>query len=130
MIACDVVLAYPNFLEVFEVYTDSSSKQLEAVITQKGRSIAFFSRKLSATEQKYSITELELLSIDETLKEFREMFWGPQIKVYIDHQHLERNALGLTSNHSYCWRLLLEEYGPKIVYIKGIYNTVADDISL
>ncbi len=24
------------------------------------------------------------------------------------------------------WRLLLEEYGPKIVYIKGIHNTVAD----
>ena len=25
--------------------------------------------------------------------------------------------------------LLLEEYVPKIVYIKGIHNTVADDIS-
>jgi hypothetical protein len=29
----------------------------------------------------------------------------------------------------YQWRLLLEEYGPKIVYIKGIqHNTVADAV--
>jgi hypothetical protein len=27
------------------------------------------------------------------------------------------------------WRLLLEEYGPKIVYIKGIYNIVANTTS-
>ena len=27
------------------------------------------------------------------------------------------------------WRLLLEEYGPEIVYIKGMHNTVADAIS-
>ena len=29
----------------------------------------------------------------------------------------------------YRWRLILEEYGPEIVYIKGIDNTVADVIS-
>jgi hypothetical protein len=28
----------------------------------------------------------------------------------------------------YQWRLLLEEYRPKIVYIKGIHNTVADAV--
>jgi hypothetical protein len=27
------------------------------------------------------------------------------------------------------WRILLEEYDPEIIYIKGIYNTVADAIS-
>ncbi len=37
-----------------------------------------------------------------------------------------RDALGLTSYTVYQWRLLLEEYGPKIVYIKGIQNTMAD----
>jgi hypothetical protein len=35
----------------------------------------------------------------------------------------------MTSDWVYQWRLLLEEYGPKIVYIKGIHNTVADAIS-
>ena len=40
-----------------------------------------------------------------------------------------QDALGLTSDRVYRWRLLLEEYGPTIVYIKGIHNTVADAIS-
>ncbi len=35
----------------------------------------------------------------------------------------------LDSNHVYWWRLLLNEYGPKIVHIKSIHNTVANAIS-
>jgi hypothetical protein len=128
-IARDVLLAYPNYNEVFEIYTDASTKQLGAVITQKGRILAFFSRKLSNTQQKYSITELELLSIVECLKEFKGMLWGQRIKVYTDHKNLMQNALGFTCDRVYRWRLLLEEYNPEIVYIKGIDNTVADAIS-
>jgi hypothetical protein len=40
-----------------------------------------------------------------------------------------RDALDLTSDRVYQWRLLLEEYGPKIVHIKGIHNTIADAVS-
>ena len=78
---------------------------------------------------KYSITELELLSIVETLKEFKGMLWGQRIKVFTEHKNLVRDALGMTSDRVYRWRLLLKEYGPEIVYIKGIDNTVADAIS-
>ncbi len=35
----------------------------------------------------------------------------------------------MTSNRVYRWRLILEEDGPEIIYIKGIHNTVADAIS-
>ncbi len=89
----------------------------------------FFSRKLSTTHRKYSVTKVELLAIVETLKEFKGMPWGQSIKVYTDHANLIRDALGMTSNQVYQWRLLLEEYRPKIVYIKGIHNTIADTIS-
>jgi hypothetical protein len=122
-------LAYPGFNKVFEIYTDASSKQLGAVITQDNRPIAFFSRKLSDTQCKYSVTKIELLAIVETLKEFKGMLWGQQITVFTDHTHLMRDALGLTLDRVYRWRLLLEEYGPEIVYIKGIHNTVADAVS-
>jgi hypothetical protein len=54
---------------------------------------------------------------------------GQNIKVFTDHANLMRDALGLTLDKVYQWRLLLEEYRPKIVYIKGIHNTVADAVS-
>jgi hypothetical protein len=69
------------------------------------------------------------LAIVETLNEFKGMLWGQDIKIYTDHLNLTRDALGLTSDRVYRWILILEEYGPKIVYIKGIHNTVADAIS-
>ena len=82
-------------------------------------------------QQKYSVTEFELLAkvIVETLKEFKGMMWGQDIKVYTDHKNLTRAALGLTSDRVYCLRLLLEEHAPEIIYIKGIHNTVAGNIS-
>ncbi len=56
------------------------------------------------------------------------MLWGQNIKVFTDHANLMRDALGLTLDRVYQWRLLLEEYGPKIVYIKSIHNTVAGTV--
>jgi hypothetical protein len=83
-IAKGTVLVYLDFSKPFQIYTDASSTQLGAVITQDNRPIAFFSRKLFKTHQKYSVTEIELLAIVETLKEFKGMLWGQDIKVYTD----------------------------------------------
>jgi len=126
-----VVLAYPCFLKPFEIYTNASTLQLGAVIFQENRPIVFFNRKLSGVQSKYTITKLELLAIVETLKEFNGMLWGQRIIVYTDHKNLTRDGLGLTSDRVTRWRilLLLEEYAPEIIYIKGIHNTVTDAIS-
>jgi hypothetical protein len=75
-IAKEVVLTYPDFSKVFEIYTDTSTMQLGAVITQDNRPIAFFSRKLSVTQAKYSVTKIELLAIVETLKEVKRYAVG------------------------------------------------------
>jgi hypothetical protein len=128
-IAKEVVLAYPDFTKPFEMYTDASTMQLRSVITQGNRPIAFFSRKLSVMQTKYSVTKIKHLAIVETLKEFQGMLWGQIIKFYTDHKNLTQDALGLTSDRVYHWQLLLEEFAPEIIYIKGIHNTVADAIS-
>jgi hypothetical protein len=128
-IAKDVVLAYLDFIKPFKIYTNASTMQLGAVITQGNRPIVFFSRKLSKVQSKYSDTKIELQAIVETLKEFQGMLWGQTIKVYTDHKNLTRDALGLTSDRVYHWQLLLEEFAPEIVYIKGIHNLVADAVS-
>jgi hypothetical protein len=57
-IAKKVVLAYPDFSKPFEIYTDASSMQLGAMITQDYMPIAFFSRKLSATRPKTPLPKL------------------------------------------------------------------------
>jgi hypothetical protein len=75
-----VVLAYPDYLKVFEIYTVASSKQLGTVITQDNRPIAFFSQKLPVAKCKYSVTNIELLAIVEILKGFKGMLWIQPIK--------------------------------------------------
>ena len=77
---------------------------------------------------KIQHNQIKLLAIVKTLKEFKGMMWGQKMVVYIDHKNLMQDALGLTCDRVYCWRLMLEESGPKI-YIKGIHNTDVDAIS-
>ena len=85
-IAKDVALADPYYSKEFETYTVALAKHLGAVITQGNTSIAFFSRKLTEKQQHYSRTEIELLAIVETPKEFKGMLWGQMTKVYTDHK--------------------------------------------
>ncbi len=92
----DLVLAYPEYSKVFEIYTDASSKQLGAVIIQDKRPIALFIWKLFDTQRKCSVTKIELLAIVKTLEEFKGMLWGQNIKVFTNHANLMRDALGLT----------------------------------
>ncbi len=71
--AKEVVMAYPDYSKVFEIYKDASGKQLGAVITQDNKPIAFFSWKLSNVQSKYNVTKIELLVVVKTWKEFKEM---------------------------------------------------------
>ena len=68
IIAEDAILHYPDFNKVFEIHTDSSNYQMGAVISQGGRPIAYWSNKLTETQQKYPTTDQELLAIVEYLK--------------------------------------------------------------
>ena len=56
------------------------------------------------------------------------MLFGHDIDIYTDHINLTRDTLGMTSVWVYRWWLLIEEYGPHTMYIKGINNTVADAV--
>ena len=57
------------------------------------------------------------------------MLWGQKIEVSTGNKNLARNALGFTCDCAYCWRILIEEYGSKTVYIKGRDNIARDVIS-
>ena len=74
------LLSYPNFNEPLEIHTDASKLQLGSVISQKGKPIAFYNRKLNATHINYTTTEHELLSIVETLKNLKMYYQGNKLK--------------------------------------------------
>ena len=76
VITRETLLAYPNFNEVFDIHMDTSLYQLGACISQNGRPIAFYSRKLNPAQARYTTTERELLSIVKVLKEFRNILLG------------------------------------------------------
>ena len=82
LIAKETLLTYPNFSKPFDIHTDASKVQLGACISQGGRPIAFYSRKLLPAQTRYTTTEKELLSIVETLKEFRTILLGQQLIVH------------------------------------------------
>jgi RNase H-like domain found in reverse transcriptase len=73
IIAREVMLAYPDFNKPFKIHTDASHYPLGAVLSQQGKPIAFYSRKLNPAQTRYMTTERELLSIVETLKEYRNI---------------------------------------------------------
>eukprot|EP00957_Ditylum_brightwellii_P202498 15330465-Ditylum_brightwellii.AAC.1 len=72
-VAKNTLLVYPDFNQIFEICTDTSKHQLGAVISQRGHSIAFFSKKSNTVQMSYMTTKKELLAIVETLKEFRNI---------------------------------------------------------
>ena len=76
MLCCETMLAFPDYNKAFEIHTDASTFALGAVISQDKKPIAFYSRKLNPAQTRYTTTERELLSIVETLKEFRTMLLG------------------------------------------------------
>jgi hypothetical protein len=67
----DVVLAYLDLSVPFKIYSDASKYQIRSVITQKVKPFAFYLRKLSDSQRRYTVTELKLLAIVETLCEYK-----------------------------------------------------------
>jgi hypothetical protein len=82
------LLAHPDFSKPFAIHTDASHYQLGGVISQDGKPIAFYSRKLTDAQTHYTTTERELLSIVETLKEYRNILLGHKIEIFTDHKNL------------------------------------------
>jgi hypothetical protein len=63
----------------------------------------------------------------ETLCEYKCIFFGNLITIYTDHKNL--TISNFTTNHITCWQLIVEEYGPNIVYLPSKCNIIADALS-
>lgn len=127
VISKETLLSFPDFNKPFHIWTDASDYQLGAVIMQDDKPLAFYSRKLNSAQSRYTTGEKELLSIVETLKEFRTILLGYNIIVHTDHKNLLYGKL--SNDRLIRWRLLIEEYGAEFVHVSGTSNVVADALS-
>ena len=133
------MLHYPNYSKEFLVVTDASSTALGAVLmqrddhTQKILPIEYASKTLNSAQSKYSVTDLEAHAVDFGLKKFRYQIAGYPIRVICDHKPLlglfkTKNLNDVSARMA---RLIIrvQSYDPKISYIRGDSNNLADFLS-
>ena len=124
----DNLLTYPDFNEEFKIHTDASDLKLRTVISHKVKLITFYGRKITEAQQSSTVTERGLIRIVETLKWFGNILLGQRLRIYTDHKNLI--CKNFYTDRLWRWRLLLEEYSPKIEYIKGDKNVLAYILSM
>lgn len=124
----------PN--QQLSLLVDASNIAIGAVLqTQSAkdpRPLAFFSRKLSTTEQNYSTYDRELLAIYSAVKHFRHTLEGQNFVIFTDHRPLTF-ALKKISDAASPRQLrhldYISQFCTDIRYIAGDKNLVADTLS-
>ena len=130
------VLKAPDFSKSFSVAVDASDSGVGGVLLQKKDNniwhpIAYFSKKLSPCQSRYSTIEKELLAIVMTLKHF-EVYIGNKgtTVVLTDHNPLKYLYRVKNSNRRLMrWSLELQDYNIDVQHIKGKDNVLADSLS-
>ncbi|KAK3737378.1 hypothetical protein QZH41_011513, partial [Actinostola sp. cb2023] len=83
------VLSYYDPDSDLMIQCDASQKGLGAALLQHGKPIAYISRTLTETEQRYAQIEKEMLAIVFSLEKFNQYTFGRHVKVQSDHKPLE-----------------------------------------
>jgi cleavage and polyadenylation specificity factor subunit 1 len=130
------LLAHPDTFAPLALVTDASTIAMGAVLQQHVKEVwqplAFFSRKLSPAQQKYSAYDRELLAIYEAVKHFRHMLEARHFIVLTDHKPL---TFAFNQKKDKCSprpfnRLdFISQFTTDIRHISGQDNIVADALS-
>lgn len=130
------LLAHPDCRATLALVTDASDKAIGAVLQQlkddAWQPLAFFSRKLSPSQTKYSPYDRELLAIYEAVKYFRHMLEARHFIVYTDHKPISfafHERRKNCSPRQYRHLDFISQFTTDIRHISGKDNVVADTLS-
>ena len=121
-------MALPNFSRVFEVECDSSHTSIRAVLSQKGKPIAFFSEKLGESKQKYSTYVKEFYAIYRALYHWSQYLFCKPFVLYSDHDELKfiNHQYKLNKRHAMLVEFL-QAYSFTIKHKVSVQNVIVDD---
>jgi hypothetical protein len=129
------VLAFPDFSKPFVIFTDASDYGLGAVLSQldengKDRPIAYASRHLNKTEQKYSTIEKEAAGLIFGIKRFKYYLQDEPFTIVSDHRPLQwlqsfKDETGRLGR----WAIMLGNLKYTVQYRPGRVNENADCLS-
>ncbi|KAJ8710566.1 hypothetical protein PYW08_009081 [Mythimna loreyi] len=130
------LLVHPDPCAELNILTDASDTAIGAVLQQRSKSewqpLAFFSRKLSPSQKKYSPYDRELLAIYEAIRYFRFMVEARVFHVTTDHKPLTYAFAHPRSNctpRQFRYLDYIGQFTTDIRYIAGKDNVVADTLS-
>ncbi|GJW09121.1 putative reverse transcriptase domain-containing protein [Tanacetum coccineum] len=124
------VLALSDGPEDFVVYCNASGIGLGCVIMQRGKVIAYASRRLKIHEENYTTHDLDLGAVVFALKIWRHYLYRTKSVIYTDHKSLQHIFSQKELNmRQRCWIELFSDYDCKIRYHPGKVNVVADTLS-
>ena len=117
-----------------EIESDASATSLAATLSQQGRPVAFFSRRLSPSEQRQPTVEREAAAIIESIRKWRLFLIGREFKIITDQQAVSymfhsHHSSKIKNDKILRWRLELAGYKYDIQYRPGKDNLPADALS-
>ena len=126
-----VLRYYDPDLEL-QVQCDASQRGLGAALLQDGKPVAYASRALTETEERYAQIEKELLAIVFSLEKFHHYTYGRPVQVFSDHKPLEmifKKPLAAIPRRLQGMRMRLQAYDIEVIYQPGPTMHIADLLS-
>ena len=126
------VLSYYQPDRPLSIQCDASQKGLGAALLQDGRPIAYTSRSLGDTEQRYAQIEKEMLAIVFALEKFNQYTFGRHVRVSSDHKPLESilsKPLAVAPRRLQGMMMRLQKYTFEVTYEHGKNMHLADTLS-